>query len=100
MRRFLIMLPFLLAACGDFGSYGHDFDLVLVSQLQTGVSTEADAKKLFGEPTNTEKAKDSDDTLYEWTYGYYSMGASRIKHLAITFGRDGRMHKVVAESNN
>ena len=85
--------------CGNFVGMGHDFNVNNAHYLKPGISTEEDAQKLLGKPTSVQPAAAANPKLDEWTYAYYSIGASKVKHVAVSFDDKGRMIKIVAESD-
>jgi hypothetical protein len=65
---------------------GKKFDISKVDQLQPGVSTEADAKALFGEPTSVSANPDNHHELLQWVYSQGTLVGGNGSHLAISFG--------------
>jgi len=81
----------LVAGCASFGE---DFDLAAVDQLQPGVSTIEDAKKLLGEPQSVAKTANG-ITVYVWMHSKANglTGNSSAQSASLAFGPDGKMLK-------
>lgn len=85
----LIFACSLIAGCA---SVGRDFDITKADQLTPGVSTEADAKQLFGEPITTQRNPDNGHELLVWQYAYGTgLGTGGGQKLAISFDEKGKM---------
>jgi hypothetical protein len=68
-----------------------------VKQLTPGVSTRADAEKLFGPPEVVTVASDG-NTYCTWRYSAYPNFTSRKKALVLSFRPDGAFERVVKKS--
>jgi hypothetical protein len=99
MRKMALTACLLLAACGNYQTFGHDFNIKNASKMVPGVSTDADAAALFGKPTSVTPMKENNAFMEEWTFAYYSMGVSQAKHLSIMFDHSGKMIKIIDQSN-
>lgn len=81
----MVLTMSMLMGCISVGS---DFASDKVSQIQIGVTTQADIKKMFGNPWRT--GVDSGDVT--WTYASYSAsigGKAHAKDLVIRFDAKG-----------
>lgn len=96
MKKTTITALLFLAACA---TVGHDFDMANVSKLQPGISTEADAKALFGEPMRVTRSPRNNHELLTWGYVYGTgLGTGGGKRLSISFDENGKMLKVIEEA--
>ena len=94
MKRSLLILvaSFTLTACMTVGS---KFDISKIDQLQPSVSTEDDAKRLFGEPTSVSDNPNNHHELLQWIYSQGTLVGGNGAHLAISFDENGKMIAVV-----
>ena len=75
-------------------SFGEEFDLAAVDQLQPGISTIEDAKRLLGEPQSVAKTANG-ITVYVWMHSKANglTGNSSAQSASLAFGPDGKMLK-------
>jgi hypothetical protein len=75
-------------------SFGEEFDLAAVDQLQPGISTIEDAKRLLGEPQSVAKTANG-ITVYVWLHSKANglTGNSSAQSASLAFGPDGKMLK-------
>jgi hypothetical protein len=77
----------VLCACAH---YGRQFNYEDTKRLTPGVSTHADAERLFGTPASVTSSSDG-TTIYGWSYthaGFYGSNVG-MKVMLITFRADG-----------
>lgn len=77
----------LLSACATIG---HEFTSEPVAEVKIGETTQADVRRLFGDPWRT-GLEDGEPT---WTYAHYRyalFGRARAKDLKISFDAQGRV---------
>jgi hypothetical protein len=94
--RTLVLLSFLLCACA---SVGKPFDLSKTDQMQPGISTEADAQQLFGEPLSRDVNPTNNHELLRWAYAHASPMGENVETLAISFDENGKMLKIIRRSS-
>jgi hypothetical protein len=87
--RLLVLIGLVLAGCV---SVGRDFDIAKADQLIPGVSTEADAKRLLGEPITVQRNPENRHDLFIWQNVYGTgLGTGGGQKLAISFDEKGKM---------
>jgi hypothetical protein len=87
----------VLTAC-VYMQHGNRFDPGAVQQLKPGTSTEQDATQKLGQPAAVSTYANG-DRLLQWMYAYgTAIGIGGGAHVAILFGPDTRMIRVVQES--
>lgn len=88
MRKEIAVLGLVLAlACA---TVGRKMDLSLVDRLQPGISTQADAVALLGQPTAV--VKDGQLTSLSWAYAHANaFGHAEVQTVTLTFGPDGKL---------
>jgi outer membrane protein assembly factor BamE (lipoprotein component of BamABCDE complex) len=85
-----------LAACT---TVGNRFDISKANALEPGVTTEADAKKLLGEPMSVHANADNNHELLVWQYASgNALGTGSASVLAVSFDENGRMLKIIQKS--
>lgn len=90
------VLSIALAACFRYG-YGHDINFDDAKQLQPGVSTRADAIRIFGTPTATALRADGNTDLV-WSYVHaIAYGPNGSKALGLTFDPFGKFMAVSSQ---
>lgn len=98
MKKLLMLLAIVsLAACA---SLGKDFDMSKAYQLQPGISTEADAIALLGNPIARKMDETGKNEKMLWQYAYadaYGIGNTG-KRLVILFDQDGKMMRIIEQS--
>lgn len=78
-----------LAACASPSR----FDLAKVDQMQSGVTTIAEAEQMLGPATSRSNMADG-TTLLQWMKNEPLFLTPRGAHVAVLFGRDGRMVRI------
>ena len=86
----LVLIVGLLLGCTTIGD---TFDIDKVDELTPGVSTVAEAKRLLGNPSAESNYADG-SKLLQWQYVTGTLIGGSGAHVAILFGRDGRMIRV------
>ena len=95
----IYVLGAIAVALAGCASIGHDFDISKTSQLSPGVSTEADARQLLGEPLTVEKNPANGHDLLVWQYAYGTgLGTGGGKKLAISFDEKGKMIAIIQKT--
>ena len=91
MRLLFAVLLLTMTACAHVG---HDFDMSKVDQLTPGVSTEADAKALLGEPISV--AGNASGEVLTWKYVFATglVIGSHGQGVQIAFDQNGKMIRV------
>jgi hypothetical protein len=74
-------------------SNGKRFDLAKVDEMRPGMTTMAEAEQVLGPPTSRSNFADG-TTLLQWMKNEPILFAPRGAHVAVLFGRDGRMVRV------
>jgi hypothetical protein len=89
----LALIGLLPAGCAHVG---RNFDITSADQLTPGVSTEADAKRLLGEPITVQRNPENGHDLLVWQYVYGTgLGAGGGQKLAISFDEKGKMIAII-----
>lgn len=91
-----LTLTLPLTGCVTSGS---KFTMAEVQSLQPGVSTKAEAIALLGPPTSVSVMGDGSELL-QWMYTEVVYIAGEGRHVAILFGRDGRMIRIQHQYQN
>ncbi len=79
-------------AVGCVHEIGQPLDVSRAAELQPGVSTLADAKARFGEPTSVSYASYIPGTCYVWLYARGdAFGNARSNMVSLCFGNDGKL---------
>jgi hypothetical protein len=94
-RVILVFLLLLVPACATSGK---PFDISRANQLRPGISTESDAKSLFGDPVSMQSNPTNNHELLRWIYVHASPVGARGDALAISFDENGKMLKIVERS--
>lgn len=96
MKRLLIALTLALCLSGCvYQQQGNRFDMAKVDELQAGVSTSQDAIVKLGSPTAQSSYPDGSQLL-QWRYVYgTAIGVGGGAGVAILFGPDSKMVRVV-----
>lgn len=91
-RRAIVALALLVGGCTHQAGQATEFDASEVNQLRQGVSTEADAIALLGEPTKQGMSPIGEDSL-QWFYG----GGPTVAHggVLVALFKDGLMTRSV-----
>jgi SmpA / OmlA family len=97
MRKWLLFFTTSLMLFGCM-TIGNKFDISRVDQLQPGISTEADAKALFGEPTSVSTNPNNHHELLQWSYSQGAIVGGNGAHLAISFDENGKMIAVIQKT--
>src|ERR1700730_10974051 len=94
MRNAFIVTITALALSGCvYMQHASSFDIDAVNKLVPGVSTEQDAIRLLGEPTEINTRPDGAELL-QWIYAYgTAIGGG--SHIAILFGADKKIIQVM-----
>lgn len=93
MRRIVLAGALGLSACVSIGS---KFDISKADQLKPGISTEADAKALFGAPVATDTVAATRHDILTWQYSYGTgIGTGGGENLKVEFDQDGKMIAIV-----
>jgi outer membrane protein assembly factor BamE (lipoprotein component of BamABCDE complex) len=91
----------LLSGCY---SQGHDFDSSKASQIQKGVTTEAELVHLFGAPTSR-GLDENGMTMLTWSYTHadmataYGLSEVKMKGLMVFLDKDGKVVKFSSNGN-
>ena len=85
-----LALSLPLAGCMTSGV---KFTMAEVESLQPGVTTKDEAIALLGKPTSRSTMADGTELL-QWMYTEVVYIAGDSRHVAILFGRDGRMLRI------
>jgi hypothetical protein len=91
---FTTIIAVLLPGCV---TVGNKFDIAKADQLQPGISSDADAVRLLGPPTN--QSESPSGTLLQWQYSRGSLAGGSGAHLAVLFDRKGQMVRVTHKSS-
>jgi hypothetical protein len=97
MKKLLMLLAIVsLAACA---SLGKDFDMGKAYQLQPGISTEADAIALLGNPIARKMDETGKNEKILWQYAHANgLGMAESKRLVILFDEDGKMMRIIEQA--
>lgn len=88
-----------LAGC-VYSQIGRRFDISKVSELRPGVSTEQDARRLFGDPLSVTTSPQNGHQLLVWEYVYgTALATGGGAKLAISFDASGRMLQIIQETD-
>ena len=89
-----LALSLPLAGCMTSGV---KFTMAEVESLQPGVTTKDEAIALLGKPTSRSTMADGSELL-QWMYSEAIYIAAESRHVAILFGRDGRMLRITHQA--
>jgi hypothetical protein len=92
-RAFVIGIGVALAGCAQVG---RTFDIANADRLVPGVSTEADAKGLLGEPITIQRNPGNGHEALVWQYVYGTgLGTGGGQKLVISFDEKGKMIAII-----
>jgi hypothetical protein len=97
MKLLALIMALVLSGC-VYSQIGNRFDISKSSLLKSGVSTEQDARSLFGEPISITTNPQNGHQLLIWQYVYgTALATGGGAKLAISFDASGRMLQIIQE---
>jgi len=95
----MLSLVFLLVISAACTTVGQRFEIAKADSFQPGVTSEADARALLGEPASVDTNPNNHHHLLVWEYVTgNALGTGSGSVLAVSFDENGRMLAIVRKT--